>query len=302
LATSTSAPSNTYELELPLSKEEVKDAVNEGIPTEATPYEPVKAMLPTSTSTVANAYLPELPLTMNTPFNKEITTKAANAEPVKAILPTFTSTVANAYEPELPLTMNAAKKEITTKAANAGVPVQAEKKSSSYLPTSGNQYQASDKHFNKAQLPKQLPVATAEAPIVPAYSTYQNHGVPVAEKATQYNDYVTPYNTQGTFAQVGQRVPVAEKATQYNDYVTPYTTQGTSAQVGQRATTSIHYPSVATGNVDAYTMPQTETKTSVESNFDEAKHKVAAPYQQQYKNHVKPYKHHATTHYYNGDY
>jgi len=224
VSASTSAPSDTNELELSIPNDAVADAVN---------AEPV---------TVATHY-----------------------EPAQPNLPTFTSPVAKTYETELPLTMSAPRKEITTKAANAGAPVLAEAKS--YAPIS-NRFRAPKKHSIQAQIPEQLPVATTEAPVVPAYSTYVNHGLPLTEKATP--------------------------ATPYTAYM-PHYTRGNHATRGQRATTSFNYPSVSTTDVDASAMPPTETKPlkSVESTFDEHKRYVPA-------SHHSKYYHHAKSHY-NGD-
>jgi len=78
VSASTSAPTDTNELELSLPKDAVKDAVNEVPVTEASLYESAKPILPAFTSAITKTYAPELPLMMNAP-KEEITTAASNA-------------------------------------------------------------------------------------------------------------------------------------------------------------------------------------------------------------------------------
>jgi len=259
LPASTSAPIDTNELELSLPKDAVKDAVNEDPVTWATLYESAKPILPAFTSAITKTYEHELPLTTTAP-KKEITTVASNAESVKPILPAFTSAITKTYEAELPLTTTAPKKEITKVASNAGESVSAEKKLYAPIPY---RYEALNKPV-KAQITNQLPVATIEAPIIPAYTAYKNYGLPLTEKAaptTPYTAYVSQY-TPGTYAPRGQDT---------------------------RA-----YPSTKTVTEDAHTMAPTETKppTQVVSNSEAMREEPASHHSKHFNYFYHPKHHH----------
>jgi hypothetical protein len=194
---------------------------------------------------------------------------ATNYEPADSLLPTLTSTITNAYKPELPLTMNVAKQEITTAAANAGESAWAKKKSQTPI---SNRYEA-PKHFIEAQRPKHFRVAVTKAPIVPTYPAYETHGVPPAEKATQYNE--PAYSTRGANGAVGQRtrtypstktgVPTAEEAT-HNEPASY--TRGTDAAVGQRTRA---YPSTGQ-RTRAYPSTKTDVPTADKATHYEPAH------------------------------
>lgn len=237
-STTTSTPSQTYEFELPLTKDTTKKIIE----TKAAQYGLAKPILPTFTSTPSETYKPELPAKKDT-LMEEITTKAANAETAEPFVSTTsTSTTPETYKSEIPFAKQALTKEITEKANLAGAPlkpVELETPYSSYPVPIPSAYQASYKAFSQTLIPKQVPMATKKEQFVPRY---ENQGVPLTAR-------VSPLRAA---------YPLRESS---------------SPIIGQRATTTDNHASVPyyTTGGDEYNMPLTETKPlpSVERNFDE---------------------------------